>query len=142
MKVEDGLSLEMRRVDDSTVQKQRLLERIEAVNEWVPCGEKVLVGDIVVVDAPFVSSDEGLQVSLPKGLRGEVRLVDEDGDATVNFPGLKGVEHTVRWVVAKKYKRMSKKKSTNELGTFGVGLPLSDTPPAKQFGEEGRMPTV
>ena len=56
-------------------------------NKWEPCDsptEVLKVGDVVVICYDTLS--ENTKIKLPKGLRGCVGKVNDDGDARIFFP--------------------------------------------------------
>ena len=58
-----------------------------------------------------MSSDAGLQVSINADTRGEIKLVDEDGDVQICFPKLKGLSSNVGWVLKDRFKHMLVQKA-------------------------------
>lgn len=74
-------------------------ELVDAEGSWARA-EGLEAGDVVEVESAFTSGDEPCdQVRLPEGLRGIVRVIDEDGDAIVRFPRLPEAQRVDRFVM-------------------------------------------
>jgi len=63
----------------------------------------VYKGDHVVVHSPFTSSNKENPTQLPRGARGEVLNVDEDGDAAILFNS-----YGRHWVTEAQFAKISK----------------------------------
>ena len=82
------------------------VERIQVEGEWCPANGALCVGDVVCTTESFLSSDEDLQISILSDSRGVVKEIDDDGDAQISFPKLKGVTSKTRWVLQNKFKHL------------------------------------
>ena len=89
------------------------IEYIQAEGEWEALDKTVQlkVNDVIETQERLLSDDASIQTMIPTTMRGEVRHVDEQGDARIFFPAR--LEYGVlaeRWVYQSKFNKLKRRR--------------------------------
>lgn len=75
---------------------------------WTEIDAPLTVGDTVLISEAFLSADGDIRVELLERIGGQVLSVDDDGDYKIEFPSLRGLASTDRWILSKRHANMLK----------------------------------